>query len=102
MEAIIQSGGRQYQVSKGQKILVNRLTAEKGSDVTFDVMALYGDKPQIGEPVVKGAKVVAKVLSHDRGDKIIVATYKRRKGYHKKHGHRQELTQLEIKEINAQ
>jgi large subunit ribosomal protein L21 len=99
MEAIIETGGKQYQVTKGLKLDVELLDAAEGTEVKFDVLACYGDKIQIGQPLVKDAHVLAKVVKHKRGEKIIVSTYKRRKGYHKTQGHRQELTEIEIVDI---
>lgn len=99
MEAIIKTGGKQYHVKKGQTLAVERLSAQPGSEVTFDVLALLGDKPEFGQPVVGGVKVVAKVLRHTKARKVTVRKYKRRKGYHKKQGHRQLVTQVAVKEI---
>jgi len=96
MEAVIQTGGHQYPVSKGQKLKVSKLAAKVGDVVTLDVLAVLGDKPQFGAPLVDGAKVEAKVLSHGKHDKIIVSTYKRRKGFHKQKGHRQDYTEIQI------
>ena len=99
MEAIIKTGGQQYQVSKGQKITVNKLDIESGKNIEFDVLALIEDTPVFGEPVVKGAKVIGKILDHKKDNKVIVTKYKRRKGYHKTQGHRQLLTDVEITDI---
>ncbi len=101
MQAIISTSGTQVKVEKGSKIKVNRLTADVGANVDFDVVALLGDAPQFGAPTVKGAKVTAKVVAHERGEKIRVSIYKRRKGFHKTRGHRQELTQIEITDIKG-
>lgn len=99
MQAIIEVGGGQHQVKKGQKIKINLLASDVGDTIEFEPLAIYGDQVKIGQPKVKGAKVVAKVLEHGRGKKVFVETYKRRKGYHKSRGHRQELTTLEITDI---
>lgn len=106
MQAVIETGGKQYQVQKGQKLSVEKLSTEKvalevGSQVEFDVLAILGDEPKFGQPLVSGAKVIAKVLNQTQGEKIDVSTYKRRKGFHKSSGHRQELTSLEITDIKA-
>ena len=102
MYAIIATGGKQYKVSEGDVILVEKLDAETGSDVTFDqVLALGGDKLMIGDPLVASATVTAKVLDQVRGKKITVYHYKRKSGYHKKNGHRQAYTKVQIDKINA-
>lgn len=101
MKAVIESGSSQYTVEKGTKFEVNRLTANEGDTVDFDVLAILGDSPKMGQPKVDGASVKAKVLSHKRDDKIIVGKYKRRKGYHKKQGHRQDISVLEVTEVKA-
>lgn len=101
MEVIIQTGGRQYKVKQGQKLVVNKIAANIDSEVSFDVlMAHDGDKIQVGSPTLPKAKVAAKVVRHAKGDKVTSATYKRRKGFHKKKGHRQQLTEIEIKSIS--
>lgn len=97
MDAIIQTGGKQYQVTKGQKITVEKLDAEIGTEVQLDTVALVSDKFDAGSK----AKVSAKVIGHTKGKKLIASTYKRRKGYHKTHGHRQQLTNIEITDIQA-
>ncbi len=102
MYAIIATGGKQYKVSEGDVILVEKLDAETGSDVTFDqVLALGGDKLTIGDPLVASATVTAKVLDQVRGKKITVYHYKRKSGYHKKNGHRQAYTKVQIDKIKA-
>ena len=101
MQAVIETGSKQYIVTKGQKLDVEKLEAEVGSNVDFEVLSILGDEVKIGQPKVAGAKVVAKVLGQSKGDKIVVSTYKRRKGYHLKQGHRQLLTKIEVTEIKA-
>ncbi len=101
MQAIIKTGGTQVKVAKGKKFEVNLLSAAVGDTVDFETLAVYGDTVKIGQPIVAGAKVQAKVLEHTRGEKIYVRTYKRRKGFHKSRGHRQELTVLEVTNIVA-
>ena len=101
MFAIVEIAGQQFKVEKDQKIFVHRLQAEEGSSVEFDKIYLTqdGDKVTVGAPAIQGLKVKAKVLDHLKGDKVIVFKKKRRKGYKKKNGHRQYLTQLQIESI---
>ncbi|MBX7148556.1 50S ribosomal protein L21 [bacterium] len=102
MQAVIQTGGKQYQVSKGSKIVVEKLVGDAGSEVVFDkVLLVTGDSTKVGAPFLSGAKVTGKILSQDKGDKVIVYKFKRRKGYHKKQGHRQLETRVEIQAIQA-
>ena len=98
MYAIVEIAGQQFKITKDQKIFVNRLSAEEGTQVEFDKVLLTadGDKIQVGAPVVKGAKVTAKVLAHVKADKILVFKKKRRKGYQRMNGHRQPMTQIQI------
>ena len=101
MYAIIATGGKQYRVNTGEVLEVERLEGEIGSKVRLEeVLAVrMDDKLQIGRPVLKGAAVVAEIVAHPRGKKVINFLYKRRKGYHRKVGHRQELTRLKVLEI---
>jgi len=103
MYAIIETGGKQYRVAQGDQISVERLPNEKGSEVRFEqVLFVGGDGSiKIGTPTVGGAVVVGEILAHPRGEKIIHYRFKRRKGYDKKRGHRQELTLVKIKEIKG-
>lgn len=96
--AIIETGGKQYRVSVGDRISVERLAAEAGGDITIDrVLLLGGDgATRIGMPVVEGATVTAHVDDHFRGEKIVVFKYKAKKRYRRRIGHRQELTRLTI------
>ncbi len=100
--AIVATGGKQYKVSSGALLDVERLAGEAGSSVRLDqVLALRSqDKFQVGRPLVKGAVVVAEIVKHLRGPKVVNFKYKRRKGYHRKVGHRQELTRLKVVEIS--
>ncbi|HLT65040.1 MAG TPA: 50S ribosomal protein L21 [Flavobacterium sp.] len=102
MYAIVEIAGQQFKVSKDQKVYVNRLAAEEGANVTFDKVFLVDNAGTItlGAPAITGASVGAKVLKHLQGDKVIVFKKKRRKGYKKKNGHRQALTQIVIEGIN--
>jgi len=103
MYAIVEIAGQQFKVEQDQQIFVHRLEAEEGSKIDFDKILLMDDagKINVGAPVIKGAKVTAKVLEHLKGDKVIVFKKKRRKGYKVKNGHRQYLTKLEILKIDA-
>jgi large subunit ribosomal protein L21 len=103
MYAIVDIAGQQFKVEESRKIFVHRLAAEEGSSVEFEKVLLIDNAGQIsiGAPVVAGAKVTAKVLSHLKGDKVIVFKKKRRKGYKKKNGHRQYLTQIQIESIKG-
>jgi large subunit ribosomal protein L21 len=103
MYAIIETGGKQYRVSAGDTIEVERLTVEAGQTFTFDrVLFCNNDsKTTIGLPAIDQAAVVADVVGHIRGEKKVAFKMKRRKGYHRKVGHRQELTVVKIKEIKA-
>lgn len=103
MYAIVEIAGLQYKVQKDQRLLVHRLDAEEGSEVTFDNVMLIDDngKVKVGAPAVSGASVSAKVLHHLKGDKVLVFKKKRRKGYQKMNGHRQYLTEIEIGGIKA-
>ena len=103
MYAIVEIAGQQFNVSRGTKVYVNRLEASEGSKVEFDKVLLIDTdgKVQIGTPSVDGAKVAATVLSHLKGDKVIVFKKKRRKGYQKSNGHRQQLSQILIQGVLA-
>lgn len=103
MYAIVEIAGQQFKVSKDQKVYVHRLASEEGSKVTFDKVLLLDDNGNVtlGAPAVEGASVEAKVLQHLKGDKVIVFKKKRRKGYKKKNGHRQSLTQIVIESISG-
>ncbi len=103
MYAIVEIAGQQFKVSKDQKVYVHRLQGEEGSKVTFDNVLLVEDKGNvtIGAPAIKGAAVTAKILGHLKGDKVIVFKKKRRKGYKKKNGHRQYLSEIQIESITA-
>lgn len=101
MYAIFATGGKQYKVSEGDVIKVEKLDAEPGNTITFDqVVAVSKDGLKVGADVA-GATVSATVVEHGRGKKIIVYKYKRKTGYHKKNGHRQAYTQVKIDKING-
>ena len=103
MYAIVEIAGQQFKVAKDQKVYVHRLQDEEGSKVTFDNVLLLEDGKDItiGAPAIDGAAVEAKVVKHLKGDKVIVFHKKRRKGYKKKNGHRQYLTEIRIESIVA-
>ena len=103
MYAIVNIGGQQFKVSEKQNIYVNRLSDEEGSTVNFDNVLLIDNNGSVtvGSPVVEGASVKAKIVSHLKGDKVIVFKKKRRKGYKNKKGHRQYLTKIEIESIKG-
>jgi len=101
MYAIVDIAGQQFKVVKDQKVYVHRLDAEEGTDMEFAKVLLIDNEGevQVGNPVVEGAKIAAKVLTHVRGDKVLVFKKKRRKGYQKLNGHRQNFTQIQIQDI---
>ena len=116
MYAIIATGGKQYKVSEGDVIKVEKLDAEVGAKVTFDnvllvggdtvntfdqVLVVGGEETKVGDPVVAGATVEASVVEDGKDKKVIVYKYKRKTGYHKKQGHRQPYTKVKIEKINA-
>ncbi len=102
MYAIVEIAGQQFKVTQDQKVFVHRLKGEEGDQITFDkVLLLDNGTTTIGAPVIDGAAVVAKILGHLKGEKVIVFKKKRRKGYRKKNGHRQYLTQIQIESIVA-
>ena len=102
MYAIVDIEGQQFKVEKDQKLYVHRLEGEEGKKVSFDKVLLIdtGSKVSVGDPVVKGAEVAAKIVTHLKGDKVLVFKKKRRKGYKKLNGHRQYLTQIQIESIS--
>ena len=103
MYAVIKTGGKQYRVSAGQKIKVEQMPADVGSEITLDqiLMVGEGESVKIGTPVIEGATVKATVLSQGRHDKVKIFKMRRRKHYQKRQGHRQNFTQIQIQAINA-
>lgn len=100
--AVIETGGKQYRVQQGDVLDIELLATEEGASVEFDALAVSnGSELSIGTPVVDGAKVKASVVENLRGDKIYSFKKKRRKGYRRKIGHRQELTKIKVEAINA-
>ena len=102
MYAIVEIAGQQFKVEKDQQIFVHRLDSKEGEKVTFDNVLLIetSGKVKVGSPNVSGAKVIAKVLEHLKGDKVVVFKKKKRKGYRVKNGHRQYLSKIEIQKID--
>ena len=103
MYAVIKTGGKQYRVVQGERLKVEKLEAEVGASVTLNqiLMVAEGEKIIIGSPVVKGASVKATVVSHGRGDKVMIFKFRRRKHYRKTQGHRQSFTEIKIEAIAA-
>jgi large subunit ribosomal protein L21 len=99
--AVIKTGGKQYIVSLGDKIKIERIDGEDGKEIEFSEVLLMGEDKNlsIGEPIVKDAKVCGKILRQDRAKKIIIFKYKAKKRYKKKTGHRQEFTEVEITKV---
>lgn len=103
MYAIVNIAGKQIKVSENDQIFVHRLDTEEGKTVKFDEVLLTENdgKIKVGNPTIKGANVSAKVISHIKGDKVLVFKKKRRKGYQKMNGHRQQFTKIQIEKIKA-
>ena len=103
MYAVIKTGGKQYKVSEGQTLKVERLDAEEGATVDLEQILLLadGDAVTVGSPFVEGGKVTATVKSHGKGEKVDIIKFRRRKDYHRHHGHRQQYTELQITGISA-
>ena len=101
MYAIIATGGKQYRVSEGDTIYIEKLDNQEGDIVSFPVLMLSGDEIQVGKPYIEGAEVTGKVVRHGKGEKIIIFKYKSKKNYRRKAGHRQPFTQVEITGIKA-
>lgn len=103
MYAVIQTGGKQYRVEPGQLISVEKLDGQVGDSIQFDKVLLLADESSVavGRPVVDGATVKAEIVEHDRGEKLIVYKFKRRKDYRRKNGHRQSFTTVRISEVVA-
>lgn len=101
MYAIIETGGKQYKVSEGDVIRVEKLAVEAGSEYSFDKVLVFAkdDVLNVGAPYVDGAKVAASVIGDGKEKKVVIYKYKSKKGFHKKKGHRQPFTQLKINAI---
>jgi large subunit ribosomal protein L21 len=104
MYAVIKTGGKQYKVTQGDTIRIEKLPAAEGDTVAFDkvLMIADGDKVQVGNPVIEGTTVDASVIKHGRGKKIEIIKFRRRKHYRKQAGHRQDYTEVEITAIAGQ
>jgi large subunit ribosomal protein L21 len=98
MYAVIKTGGKQYRVASGAKLKIEQVSADVGSEIVIDqvLMVADGDKVALGTPLVAGASVKAKIVSHGRGDKVHIFKMRRRKHYRKSQGHRQNYTEIEI------
>jgi len=103
MYAVIKTGGKQYRVSEGDVLRIEKLSADEGADVEFDQVLLVsdGDNTTVGKPLVEGSKVTASVKSHGRGKKVKIIKFKRRKHHMKRMGHRQAFTEVQITGIQA-
>lgn len=102
MYAIVNIAGQQFKIQEKDQVFVHRLDTEEGKEVKFDQVLLVDNdgKIKVGAPVISGASITAKVLSHVKGDKVLVFKKKRRKGYQKMNGHRQQFSKIEINSIN--
>ena len=102
MYAIIKTGGKQYNVEEGKVITIEKLDVSEGDKVTFDeVILLSGDTVKIGQPIVEGAKVIAKVLAQGKEKKIRIFKYKAKSNYRRRQGHRQPFTKVQIEKIEG-
>ena len=103
MYAVVQTGGKQYRVSEGATLKVEKINAEEGASVELDkvLMVANGDDVQVGTPYLEGGKVTATVKSHGKGKKVNIIKFRRRKHHLKRQGHRQQYTELEVTGINA-
>ncbi len=103
--AVIKTGGKQYKVAVGDKVLIEKLPGEEGAEISFDQVLLFAnakaENTKLGDPIIKDSVVKAKILEQGRGDKKIVFRYKRKTRYKKKKGHRQPFTKVEILSITA-
>jgi len=99
MYAIVKTGGKQYRVERGQRLLVERLRAEEGADVALQPILYRSEETVFDKAGLERVKVTAKVLGHVRGEKLRVFKFKPKRGYKRRTGHRQELTQIEVTEI---
>ncbi len=102
MYAVFETGGKQYKAAKGDFVWIEKLSEEPGKAVSFDALVVSdGENVQIGTPIVKGAKVKAKVVSHGKEKKVVIYKYKSKDNYRKKQGHRQPYTKIEITAITT-
>ena len=103
MQAVIETGGKQYLVQKGDEILVEKLTGKEGAQITISrvLLIIDGKKVSLGKPTVAKARVKAKLMGEEKGEKKIIFKHKRRKGYRRKIGHRQKYTKIKIEKIEV-
>jgi len=103
MYAVVKTGGKQYRVSKGDRVRIEKIPGEVGSEVSFDQVLMIGgtEDVKVGTPTVSGATVSARIIKQDRSKKVTVFKFKRRQGYKKKQGHRQAYTCVEITGIES-
>ena len=103
MYAVIESGGKQHRVSTGEEVMVEKLSGEVGDTIDFDRVLLTsdGETVHVGKPYLENAKVVGRITRHDKHKKIVVFKYKKRKGYRRKRGHRQQFTAVKIENIET-
>ena len=102
MYAVIRTGGKQYRVSEGDVLRIEKLAGDVGNAISFDeVLLVGGDKVTVGKPLVKGAKVAAQITAQEKAKKVIVFKMRRRKNYRRKNGHRQQYTEVKITGISA-
>ncbi len=101
MYAIVKTGGKQYRVERGQTLLVERLPADEGAEVALEPLFYRSDESILDKASLEQVKVTAKVLAHERGEKLRVFKFKPKRGYKRRTGHRQELTRIEVTEITA-
>jgi large subunit ribosomal protein L21 len=101
MYAIVKTGGKQYRVERGQRLLVERLAVAEGSDIQLEPLMYRSDEAVFDKAGLKDVTVTAKVVAHVRGEKLRVFKFKPKRGYKRRNGHRQDLTQIEVTEITA-
>ncbi len=103
MYAVIASGGKQYRVTEGETLKVEKIAAEEGSEIELDqvLMVADGDKIQVGDPILEKGRVTAKIKAHGRGKKVEIIKFRRRKHHRKQMGHRQGFTEIEVTGIKA-
>ena len=101
MYAIVKTGGKQYRVERGQRLLIERLAVEEGADVALEPILYRSEEAVFDKAGLAGVKVTARVLAHVRGERLRVFKFKPKRGYKRRTGHRQELTQIEVTEISA-
>lgn len=100
--AVIRTGGKQYRVAAGDVVRIEKIDGDAGTQVIFDeVLFLGGDSPKFGSPLVDGAKVSGQIVTQDRGEKLVIFKFKRRKKYRRKNGHRQSFTAVKITEVQG-